>query len=81
MEEAEAVAWTTRVSSSASSDVAEHDEVMYCQEVEVCVSEVMGLVGVELMEWSNWRLGCVGARPPGALTLLTAVTAWGDLLG
>ena len=37
MEGAEAVAWTTRVSPSASGEVAEHDEVMYCQEEEVYV--------------------------------------------
>ena len=57
VEEAETVAWTVRVSSSASGEVAEHEEVMYCQEAEVCVSGEMGLVGVEVMEWPNWRLG------------------------
>ena len=62
-------------------EVAEHDEVMYCQEAEVCVSGEMGLLGVELMEWPNWGWGVGGARSPGALTLLTGVNAWGDLLG
>ena len=42
MEEAEAVAWTARMSPLASGEVTEHDEVMYCQEAEVCVSGEMG---------------------------------------
>ena len=37
----------------------------------------LGLLAVEVMEWPNWVVGCVGARPPGPLILLTGVIRCG----
>ena len=48
MEEADAVAegaWTARASPSVSGDVAEHDDVMYCQKASLfqCPRRLMSI--------------------------------------
>ena len=47
--EAEAVAWTAQASPSASGEVAEHEEVMYCQKASLV--------------HSPWHLMLIWSRP------------------